>query len=228
MSLYLQVLVMWDSVKHGTAHSLTSHLLYLSVAGGWYHFTNGALSTMDCISLCSWYLGCWYSSAFILVPSGLCLPTFYSSLCWSRSSYHSGKRQLEHFSVFPIKVITPQKIWKLGKNIEPHMKIKKIHLFSITWFSIFFFFWWRGGRWGWGVMFCCPLDRTLTHQIAVSHAVAVIYKYVPHMFTGFLQWGASRNFSFHHISLLLLVVGLCWSVCRPVFYFSTQFQLTLS
>jgi len=66
MSLYLQVLVMWDSVKRGTAHSLTSHLLHLSVAGGWYHSTNGALSTMDFVSLSGWYLGRWYSNAFIL------------------------------------------------------------------------------------------------------------------------------------------------------------------
>jgi hypothetical protein len=105
--------------KRTLLHSLTSHLLHLSVASGWYHSTNGALSTVDFVSASGWYLGCWYSSAFILVPSGLCLPTFYSSPCWSRSSYHSGKGQLEHFSVFPIKVITPKKSEILLRILSP-------------------------------------------------------------------------------------------------------------
>jgi len=35
------------------------------------------------------------------------------------------------------------------------------------------------------VLFLCPLDHTLTHQIAVGHAIAVIYG--PHMLSGVLQ-----------------------------------------
>jgi hypothetical protein len=216
MLLYLQVPVMWYSLKHGTTYSLTSHLFHLSVASGWSHSTNGALSTMDFVSFIWPAFGMLILKCFYTSPAGLCLPTFDSSPCWTSSSYHSGKGQLEHFSVCPIKVITQKNLKSWYEYWVPH-EDNKFHLFSIIRFKKF-----EGGEsvvllstWSyfdssdscWPCN-CCDLCTQYVHWCSTVRGFKALF-FSSHKFTS-------------------LVVGLCWSVCRPLICFSTQLQLTLS